>query len=184
MLKQVGRAALQNEIKANLFCAVFYILFIMDQFNESETSDEEDINGKMLIFPIQLNKGKDKFDLEFSGKPISTDTEKLGIFVKSIKKGGTAEQVGIQINDQIIEVNNKSLVGLSQDYASSVLKSTHGIVHFLIGRKENSENSTGKKISQQPMHFSMVPDKVSIDKAKSDSSITDSENEKLSRKRW
>lgn len=47
----------------------------------------------------------------------------------------------IQVNDQVIEVDGKSLVGVTQAYAASVLRGTSGLVHFLIGREKDSANS-------------------------------------------
>lgn len=54
--------------------------------------------------------------------------------MKTITTNGAAAKDGrIKVNDQIIEVDGKSLVGVTQAYAASVLRNTSGLVKFSIG---------------------------------------------------
>ncbi|KAJ7389046.1 Neurabin-1 isoform X1 [Desmophyllum pertusum] len=92
-----------------------------------------------MFFSVDLCKDERGLGLSIIGPGVGTDTgvEKLGIFVKSLTGGGAAELDGrIQVNDQIIEVDGVSLVGVNTAICCTDFKE-YQWASFLMGRDKS-----------------------------------------------
>ncbi|XP_044022668.1 afadin isoform X2 [Siniperca chuatsi] len=76
----------------------------------------------------------------------------LGIYIKSIVKGGPAEMNGrLTAGDQLLSVDGQSLVGLSQERAAAIMVQTGPIVTLQVAKFGASYHGLGALLSEPPL---------------------------------
>ncbi|KAG9355453.1 hypothetical protein JZ751_000291 [Albula glossodonta] len=93
--------------------------------------------------------------LDLGGRKQGLTKEEFGLSqlkssVSSLSSGLTW-LARIKVNDQIVEVDGTSLVGVTQSFAASVLRNTQGVVRFVIGRERPGQVSEVAQLISQTL---------------------------------
>merc|ERR1712210_121473 len=94
---------------------------------------------EMTKYFVTLEKDSSGFGLGIVAMGVDPDIERLGIYVKHVVEGGAAEKAGIKVADQIAEVNDINLVGVTHAFAVQTLRDTEEVVNLLIAREQVEE---------------------------------------------
>ncbi|CAF1249877.1 unnamed protein product [Rotaria sordida] len=136
----------------------------IDPFSATAEYELEKRIEKMNVFTVEIEKSPEGLGISVLGMGVGADNglEKLGIFVKSLNLQGVVAKDGrIQVGDQIIEVNNYSLVGVTHAYAKNILKSASGLIKFVIGRDKDIENSEIPGLIQRSLQIDQEREEMS-----------------------
>ncbi|KAG7509781.1 afadin-like [Solea senegalensis] len=121
-------------------------------FRESNTLAKSPylaVNKEPRIVPLTLKKPLN------SGMGVSivaakgSQRENLGIYIKSIVKGGPAEMNGgLTAGDQLLSVDGQSLVGLSQERAAAIMLQTGPVVTLQVAKFAANYHGLGTLLSE------------------------------------
>nr|XP_014345459.1 PREDICTED: tyrosine-protein phosphatase non-receptor type 13 [Latimeria chalumnae] len=71
-----------------------------------------------------------------------------GIFVKSVSPGGVADLEGnLQVGDRLLQVNDKTMIGVSHIKAVTIIRKAKGLVHLTISRVTSQSSNSSRTLS-------------------------------------
>ncbi|CAG0912478.1 unnamed protein product [Notodromas monacha] len=92
-------------------------------------------NQRPEVVTIRLQKSNSGMGLSIvAAKGVGQD--RLGIYIKSVVKGGAADQDGrLQAGDQLLQVDGHSLVGITQEKAAEIMMKTGATVVLSVAKQ-------------------------------------------------
>merc|ERR1712020_235384 len=121
-----------------------------------QSSCEDSLQPEMLTLDVELVKDAQGLGVTIAGYTCERE-ELSGIFVKSVTEGSAAYRSGkVAVNDQIIEVDGRSIQGYTNQQAVEMLRSTGQVVRLKLIRYvhgfkfEQLQQAIAN--SQQPQH--------------------------------
>ncbi|XP_058235012.1 afadin isoform X15 [Hemibagrus wyckioides] len=93
--------------------------------------------------------------------------EKLGIYIKSVVKGGAADMDGrLAAGDQLLSVDGRSLVGLSQERAAELMTRTGSVVTLEVAKQGAIYHGLATLLNQPSPMMQRASDRGRMDKGK------------------
>eukprot|EP00794_Sanderia_malayensis_P008083 gene8083-8948_t len=122
-------------------------------FTDPYTARYPDFDGK--IFEVELSKGKTGIGLSIAGGKGASSNH---IFVVEVKEGGPAHVDGrIRAGDEILEVNNVQVRGLTHQDASAILRKAENTAKLVLGRPDDPSHFTSLAALHEQMNSPMTP---------------------------
>ncbi|OQV23477.1 Afadin [Hypsibius exemplaris] len=111
-----------------------WTVYLIPSSGERSPSTSFDGGRQQQFHPTQLHptvievafpKGNCGIGLSIISYPTPSQAGRLGIYVKAVVKGGSADQDGrLESGDQLLKVNGKSLIGITQEDAAKLIAQT------------------------------------------------------------
>ncbi|XP_042899757.1 afadin isoform X2 [Parasteatoda tepidariorum] len=93
-------------------------------------------NQEAEVVTIRLQKSNNGIGLSIIAAGAPSDADKLGIYIKSVVKGGAADLDGrLQAGDQLLKVDGHSLVGVNQEKAAELMTRTGPVVTLEVAKQ-------------------------------------------------